>query len=277
MSRKRKHASEQDALDEALNWLRRSMAEIAKSLNRASEENIFEPSPEITLEKYAEKIKEPICLPDIEGRCRRRYQGIDEFRVDLQLMHDNCVQYNGVQTKWAKFAAAVLRDGNKMLDNLQVKYDEFKANKMAALDKPPPTHRAGTKVAVPIKIRDLLRADWAMREAGGIEFPTKTKVQNILDEFMQSKSGAVFSTRERENYTRYLDAIKSVLTDPELQGKLLYTPEEDAQGVNVLLRLLVIMPDIVNIRSPEEETALILATEELLGFVDSRWDAYLNS
>lgn len=64
---------------------------------------------------YYNIIKKPICLEDIKKKAElrkaaSRYQTLDEFKSDIHLLTDNCIQYNGPTAPISLDAKVKIRD-----------------------------------------------------------------------------------------------------------------------------------------------------------------------
>eukprot|EP00754_Rhynchopus_humris_P040352 Rhum_TRINITY_DN23393_c0_g1::Rhum_TRINITY_DN23393_c0_g1_i1::g.177641::m.177641 len=110
-------------------WLRRRLHEVTALLNRPDEEHIFAESPR-GLRGYTKRIKHPIDLSLIGEKCQA-YCCVDELEWDMALMCQNCVDYNGAATKWAKYANTLLADTKEALAPLRDAYAAIAADNPA--------------------------------------------------------------------------------------------------------------------------------------------------
>ena len=110
-------------------WLRSRLHEVTALLNRPDEEHIFAESPK-GLRGYTKRIKHPIDLSLIGEKCST-YCSVDELGWDIALMCQNCVDYNGAATKWAKYANTLLDDTREALAVLRDVYAAIAADNPA--------------------------------------------------------------------------------------------------------------------------------------------------
>eukprot|EP01059_Diplonema_ambulator_P012937 TRINITY_DN23425_c0_g1_i2.p1 TRINITY_DN23425_c0_g1~~TRINITY_DN23425_c0_g1_i2.p1 ORF type:complete len:287 (+),score=99.48 TRINITY_DN23425_c0_g1_i2:117-863(+) len=248
------------------------MAETAKDLigvDMKVSKGLFSQSP-LYIKDYTETVKNPIDLSEIEGKCRV-YASIDDFRKDLDLLLSNGELFNPEGSEYRPYVQEVVRVGRGMLDKLAVEFEVYKK----AIQLPPPSYRAGTDLVIPKQVKSFIVADWGNRGAEAPLAATPTPPADVLAAFLQSKN---LSRKESGTYQAFVEFITACLASPDTLAALSYPSEEGSPATfRHLLRLLVSLPTMVTVTTPEQETAVILATEEVFGYINGNWAAYVNA
>eukprot|EP01060_Flectonema_neradi_P032439 TRINITY_DN5153_c0_g2_i1.p1 TRINITY_DN5153_c0_g2~~TRINITY_DN5153_c0_g2_i1.p1 ORF type:complete len:388 (+),score=66.47 TRINITY_DN5153_c0_g2_i1:81-1166(+) len=112
---------------ELLQIIRSKFEELIPRLNRSEDGHIFEASP-LGLPNYSSLISHPMCVNEMKSKATSVYTTIDELALDLELMCDNCVVYNGQNSKWAAIAMNLLSVGRILIQDLKTEITELETH-----------------------------------------------------------------------------------------------------------------------------------------------------